>query len=467
MKGKYAEASVAGVCTLLERSRLLSAAEVEALRQRWQSEARDPASLEAFAPWLVANRYATEFHVSLLLRGYTDHFFLGPYKLLERVGKGRLTTVYKAVHRLGHVVAVKVLPPSQARDPQALARFRREATVALRLQHPNVVRSLEAGTDDGVHYLVMEYLEGETLQQRLDRRGRLPPAEATDLIRQALLGLQHLHEQGLVHRSLEPANLMLVRAEGEGELAAPVVKILDISFSLLTDEVLPAGERPGRLTQEGVLLGVPAYLAPEQARDAHAADVRADVYSLGCILYHALAGRPPYEDASPQRQLIRHATETPRPLPELVPEVPGGLDQVVHWMMARDPAARYQTPERAALALQAFLDWIAAGAESPFIPLPPDLSALDLAPPPLPAVPVPAEDTPWPGAADLDFEADLGEHVRHPHPVRRAERGRAGLLLLLGAASMLLAQALGWGLGRLAFRPAPPASAAPQAGGGR
>jgi serine/threonine protein kinase len=350
--------SVEHVCNLLARSKLLSAEEIRGLHQRWRSEAaRSADDVAAFSKWLVARQYVTEYQSNLLLRGKVDHIFLGPYKILERVGKGRMAGVYKAVHTLGQVVAVKVLPPSKARDPQLLARFQREARLALRLKHPNVVRTFQTGVFDGLHYMVMEYLDGETLEEVLQRRGRLPVAEAVRLLHQALLGLQHLHELGLVHRDLKPANLMLVPAAAPGDSTlGATVKVMDIGLgrALFEDE---AGEKPADfgLTNEGALLGTPDYLAPEQARDARTADIRADIYSLGCVLYHALAGQPPFADNNLLRQLMRHATEPPRPLHQVNPAVPEGLAQIVGWMMAKDPAQRYPTPERAAAALQVFL----------------------------------------------------------------------------------------------------------------
>jgi eukaryotic-like serine/threonine-protein kinase len=191
------------------------------------------------------------------------------------------------------------------------------------------------------------------------RRGKMPPAEAVRLIYQALQGLEHIHAQGLVHRDLKPSNLMLVGATPENTFRA-TLKILDIGLgrTLFEEGATEAGD-PG-LTTEGVLLGTPDYMSPEQARDPRNADIRADIYSLGCVLYQLLAGQPPFPDTNIISQMIRHATETPKALKELNGAVPDGLQQIVNWMLAKDSAQRYPTPERAAQALQVFL---VAGAE--------------------------------------------------------------------------------------------------------
>jgi serine/threonine protein kinase len=257
------------------------------------------------------------------------------------------------------VVAIKVLPPSKSKDPHLLARFQRESALAVRLKHPNVVRAFQTGVANGLHYLVMEYLEGETLEEIIQRRGQLPPDEAVRLMHQVLLGLQHIHELGMVHRDLKPSNLMLVPAPSLGRMDGTVgctVKVLDIGLGkALFDEVAPDTLGQPNITGEGVLLGTPDYLAPEQARNAQKVDIRADIYSLGCVLYHMLSGRTPFPDTNIINQMVRHASEAPRPLSELNPAVPDGLQQIVNWMMAKDPAQRYPTPGRAAQALEVFL----------------------------------------------------------------------------------------------------------------
>src|SRR5262245_55950131 len=167
------EFSVENVCGLLIRSRLLTPEAVKALYQHWLGEARERAAdVGRFTKWLVANQFVTEYQANLVSQGFADDFFLGQYKILDRIGRGRMAGVYKAVHQLGQMVAIKVLPPSKAKDAQVLGRFQREAQLALRLKHPNVVRAFQVGQAKGLNYLVMEYLEGETLDEVLQRRGK-------------------------------------------------------------------------------------------------------------------------------------------------------------------------------------------------------------------------------------------------------------------------------------------------------
>jgi len=352
------EASVESLCNLLARSRLLSPESIRALYQRWRGEAPDAASVTKFSKWLVAGQYLTDYQVGLLLLGHADHFFLNDYKILDRIGKGRMAGVYKAVHASGQTVAIKVLPPSKVKDPEVFGRFQREARLALRLKHPNVVRTFEVGEADGLHYIVMEYLDGQTAEELLQRRGRLPWVEAATIVYQALLGLQHLHEQGMVHRDLKPGNLMLAVTDAERpeQVSQTRVKVLDIGLGrALFDETSPGAGGNIDLTSEGAILGTPEYMSPEQTRDAHQADIRADIYSLGCVLYHLLAGQPPFPDKNLVRQIVRHASETPRPLRDFSPDGPDALQQVVSGMMAKDAAQRYPTPNQAARALRVVL----------------------------------------------------------------------------------------------------------------
>ncbi len=425
------ELTVQNVYGLLLRSKLLSLDEAKSMLTRWQEEAKDSASNVAqFASWMVANKFVTEYQAQLLARGHAEGFFLNEYKILDRLGKGRMAGVYKAQHQLGQIVAIKVLPPSKARDASLLNRFHREARLSVRLKHPNIVRTFQTGIADGLHYIVMEYLEGETLEDVLARRGKMLPGEAVRLIYQALQGLQHIHAQGLVHRDLKPSNLMLVGSELDNTLRA-TVKILDIGLGrTLFEESSGKPGDPG-LTTEGVLLGTPDYMAPEQARDARNADIRADIYSLGCVLYHLLAGQPPFPDTNLISQMIRHATEAAKPLKTFNPAVPDGLQQIVNWMMAKDPAQRYPTPERAAQALQVFL---VAGNERLTAPesdprMRPYLTWLEVEsnkkPVAASAPAVPAGKPPtgtMPAAVKPPKPSENTRHARHPERNRSAKR---------------------------------------------
>src|SRR5256885_92074 len=188
------ELTAQNVYGLLLRSKLLPVDEARAMYARWQEEARDAAgNATPFAHWIVAKKFLTESRAALLSRGHADGFFLTDYKTLDRRGKGRMAGVYKAQHQLGQIVAIKVLPPSKARDPNLLARFQREAKLAMRLKHNNIVRTYQTGSSEGLSYLVMEYLEGATLEEFLVRKAKMPPPDAVRLIYQGLQGLQHIY----------------------------------------------------------------------------------------------------------------------------------------------------------------------------------------------------------------------------------------------------------------------------------
>jgi eukaryotic-like serine/threonine-protein kinase len=353
-----APTTVADLTYLIVRSKLMTPDEVEEVLRRHPEAGKPGDDPEVFRKQLIQGKHLTDYQAALLMRGHSEGFFLDQYKILELLAKGRMAGVYKAVHTSGQTVAIKVLPASKARDPEVLARFRREARLLTRLDHPNVVRAFQLGESAGKHYLVLEYLDGDTLDEVLERRKKLPPTEAVRIVHEALLGLQHIHERGMIHRDLKPGNLMLIDTgrKGDDTLDRPV-KILDIGLgkAVFDEKEKSHVDDPSQLTTDGVLIGTPDYLAPEQARSAKSADIRADIYAAGCVLYHALTGQPPFPDKSVLNQVMRHATEPPRPLSDFMPQVPDGLQNVLNWMMAKDPAQRYPTPERAAQALQLFL----------------------------------------------------------------------------------------------------------------
>jgi serine/threonine protein kinase len=324
--------TVSEYCAILTRSKLVPEAEVQALLRTWNQQGNGTeADVDSFRKHLVSKKTLTEYQAALIQRGRADGFFVGGYVILDRIGRGQSAGVYKAVHPSGQVVALKVLPASKAKDPAVLGRFQREGRLLTQLDHPNVVRAFQVGQSGGVWYIVMEHLDGETLDEVLARRGRLSAVEAVRVVYQAVRGLEHLHEQKMVHRDLKPSNLMVTppRLPGEPDSTlGSTIKILDIGIGRELFDEDSSDTRNEMLTTEGAILGTPDYLAPEQARDARSADIRADLYSLGCVLYHLIAGRPPFEDKTVMALVVKHATENPPSLRTAAPDVPTGLEAV-------------------------------------------------------------------------------------------------------------------------------------------
>jgi serine/threonine protein kinase len=260
------------------------------------------------------------------------------FEQFQLLDQGYFGAVYEARHkRTGHLHALKLLRDDLRPDAEMLARFQREIRLAMRLKHPNVVKVHGAGKKRRSPFLALELIDGPSLDKLVREQGVLPVARAADYLRQAALGLQHIHERGLVHRDIKPANLMLTRAG--------VVKIVDLGLARLYRPERPE-EATAMLTARGTVSGTPAYMAPEQWIDFHGADIRADIYSLGCTFYHLLTGRAPL--------LTGPGYERPEPLEELRPDVPAGLAVVVRRMMARQPADRFQTPAEVAEAVACF-----------------------------------------------------------------------------------------------------------------
>ena len=355
-------------CSLLSKSKLLPSEEVDSLHKRWKDETQGGnEQIEAFGKYLVSKRILTPWQSAMVQRGRADGFFLERYKILDQIGKGQMGGVYKAVHSLGQMVALKILPASRAKDQRVLGRFQRESRLLTQLDHPNVVRAFQVGDSGGRHFIVMEFLEGETLDEVLSRRKKLPVGEAVRLVRQALDGLQHLHDRRMVHRDVKPSNLMITPASGKGAADNTwegTIRIVDIGLGReLFDESAPEGAIDTQLTVEGAVVGTPDYMAPEQAKDARSADIRADIYSLGCVLYHSVTGRTPFTDSNIMTQMLRHATENPPPLASVSDGIPAGLQQVLDKMLSKRPEDRFQTPAEGSEALKRF-QTPGAGAEA-------------------------------------------------------------------------------------------------------
>jgi formylglycine-generating enzyme required for sulfatase activity/tRNA A-37 threonylcarbamoyl transferase component Bud32 len=251
--------------------------------------------------------------------------------------------VYQARQTLmDRQVVIKVINKSLLDQPNSLERFRREVEAAAKLAHPNIVTAYDAEQAGELHMLVMEFVPGQSLAEVLQKKDPLPVQHACVYVRQAALGLQHAHEQGMVHRDIKPHNLMLT-PKGQ-------VKILDFGLAKVASE---HGSGMG-LTALNAYMGTPDYSAPEQATDARSADIRADIYSLGCTLYCLLAGKPPFHEKTAVQTIVAHLEKEPPLLPELRPDVPAALWAVVARMLAKDPAQRYQKPAEVAQALAPF-----------------------------------------------------------------------------------------------------------------
>jgi WD40 repeat protein len=295
------------------------------------------------------------------------------YRVVRLLGSGGMGEVYEAQHLvMQRPVALKVIRRAYTAKADALDRFRREVHNAARLSHPNIVATHDAEDAGETHFLVMEYVEGTDLGRLVQDRGPLRVDRACDYVCQAALGLQYAFEQGMVHRDLKPHNLMVTpsplspaageRGRGEG---AGCVKILDFGLARFASETATGAG----MTGTGLVLGTVDYIAPEQADNAHQADIRSDIYSLGCTLYHLLAGQPPFPTGTSLQKVMAHVEKKPQPLTELRPGLPEKLMPVIERMMAKNPKHRYQTPLEVALALERFTR-VTARARAPQPPVP-------------------------------------------------------------------------------------------------
>jgi len=256
---------------------------------------------------------------------------LGHFELIEAIGAGGMAAVLKARDlELGRVVALKILPPEAARDPEGISRFKQEARAAAMLDHENIARVYFCGEDQGLHFIAFEFVEGVNLRQLIDRRGTIPAAECVRYMIQVAAGLNHAAERGVVHRDIKPSNI-LITPDGRA-------KIVDMGLARHLDAV------NGGVTHSGVTLGTFDYISPEQALDPRRADVRSDIYSLGCAFYHALTGRPPVPEGTAAKKLHAHQHLDPLDPREINPAIPDDLAAVLSGMMAKNPEQRYQTP---------------------------------------------------------------------------------------------------------------------------
>jgi serine/threonine protein kinase len=325
----------------VEKSDLLSPGQLAEVRT-WPEQ--EPATLAAR---MVNAGWITKWQSQRLLSG-KGPFYFGRYKLLDLIGEGGMGAVYKAVQpSIGRTVALKVMNKQVLKQPKSKSRFLREIRSAAAVDDPHIVRAIDADRDGETYFLVMEYVTGRNLKSWIALEHALPVGWSCECIRQAALGLQHAFEQGMVHRDIKPSNLLVTQGEDDG---LPLVKILDLGLARFVSETQEEGE----LTRSGQVLGTPDYIAPEQARNTRTADIRADIFSLGCALFELLTGRLPFPGENVMEKLMARASQDAPPVRMYRPEVPAELDGVVARMLARDPQYRYGTPAEVAQALAPF-----------------------------------------------------------------------------------------------------------------
>ena len=335
--------------TGIKQSGLADPEAIETLVKTLRGEGVDIGNSAALAAAMIDKGTITPWQSEKLLQGKFKGFILGRYKLLNLLGKGEMSSIYLAEHtRMKRRCAIKVLPANKVRDTSYLGRFHREAQAVAALDHHNIVRAYDVDTEtEGgveIHFLVMEYVEGKDIEKLLEVRQQFAVIEAADYLRQAAEGLAHAHEHGLVHRDIKPGNL-LVDLKG-------VVKILDLGLARFFRDTETESLT---IKHDEKVLGTADYLAPEQAVDSHAVDERADIYSLGCTLYFALTGHPPFTDGTLVQRLLAHQTKAPPSIRKQRPDVPESLVAIVEKMMQKRKDDRYQSAAEVAAALSKWL----------------------------------------------------------------------------------------------------------------
>jgi serine/threonine protein kinase len=340
-----AVATLEAFLDLVRKSGLVEAERLDSLMQELRAAGHWPAEPAQLADQLVQRGVLTSFQAEQLLAGRWKGFFISKYKILQRLGSGGMGMVFLAEHKyMKRLVALKVLPRSRSGESSALERFYREAKAIAALDHPNVVRAYDLDQEGDLHFLVMEYVDGVSLQELVKAHGPFDVERTVHYLYQAAKGLQHAFSVGLIHRDIKPANLLVSRTG--------LVKLLDLGlarFFLDEQDILT------RKYDEKVL-GTADYLAPEQGIDSHVVDIRADIYSLGATFYYVLAGHPPFPEGTVAQKLIWHQTKMPKPIRELRPDVPEVVADLLQRMLAKKPEDRPQIPDEVARTLEPFVD---------------------------------------------------------------------------------------------------------------
>lgn len=325
--------SVAGFLDALIDAEVLTPEQLAPFAGDW-AKGNDSTML---ARCLVRQGLITLYQAQQVCRGRARHLRFGKYLILDKLGEGGMGLVFKARDcQLGRIVALKVLRGEIASQAAARRRFQREACAAAAVTHPHIVTLYEADQIGGRPFLAMEYVPGRDLAQILRYEGPLPVAQACEYVRQAALGLHQAHAVGLVHRDVKPANLLLVPPDESHVTTFPwgVVKLSDLGMARLRVST------DSQTTRDGTMVGTVDYMAPEQARHARSADERADLYSLGCTLFHLATGRLPFDGDNVIEKMLKHQQEPPPDLRQYLPEAPAEVADLVARLLAKRPAER-------------------------------------------------------------------------------------------------------------------------------
>ena len=340
---------------------------------------------------LVRNGRLTEYQESQLIAGQGEKLCFGPYRLIKPLGEGGMGEVFKAWQpRLDRFVALKFIHSEYLDgESNALRRFQRESHAIAELQHPNIIVLYDADEIDGVPFIAMEFVDGQSLSDLVGGKGPLGIKQACEYMRQAARGLQHAFERGFVHRDIKPSNLVVSQPKKRVIASSPNkpslitrhdlkrksdqhdswssdrVKILDMGLARLNDSLANKNGISTARTESGAVLGTPDFLAPEQARDASKVDIRADLYSLGCTFYFVLSGQVPFPGGTPLEKMIKHQCDLPTPLRTLRREISEPVVQIVQRLLAKKPEDRFQTPQELETALSNYLSNALPESDSP------------------------------------------------------------------------------------------------------
>jgi eukaryotic-like serine/threonine-protein kinase len=330
-----APTNVAEFLALVKKTSLVPSDRLDEELARLQREGTPLQNIEQLSSALLKAGLLTKFQSKQIKMGRYKRFEIAEkYRLLELLGVGGMGAVYLCEHMfMKRLVALKVLPVEKLQDPSALHRFYREARAVAALDHPNIVRAYDIDKFEAIHFLVMEYVDGASVQEIVARYGPISVNRAMNYVAQSAHGLHHAHQLGMVHRDIKPGNLLLERTG--------CVKILDMGLARFFDQ---KHDNVTERFDNNCVLGTADYLAPEQAV-SNVVDIRADIYALGGSLYFMLTGQSPFPDGTVAHKLVCHQTKEPKPVADFRKDVPADVLAILDKMMMKDPAKRYQTPQ--------------------------------------------------------------------------------------------------------------------------